>query len=94
MFLTTQTAIFCATFTLWPYTAEIYPTNVRAVGLGYGSSVGRGAAMLMPIFVGLVMSKGAPIQIVLTIFGVFALGALAVWITRTHETAGKPLETN
>jgi putative MFS transporter len=94
MFLITQTAIFCATFTLWPYTAEIYPTSVRALGLGYGSSVGRGASMLMPLLVGFVMSKGAPIQIVLTIFGIFALTALVVWITRTHETAGKPLETS
>jgi putative MFS transporter len=94
MFLTTQTAIFCATFTLWPYTAEIYPTNVRAVGIGYGSSIGRGASMLMPIFVGYIMSSGAPIQIVLVIFATFALLALAVWITRTHETAGKPLQTS
>jgi hypothetical protein len=50
--------------------------------------------MLMPLLVGFVMSKGAPIQIVLTIFGIFALTALVVWITRTHETAGKPLETS
>ena len=49
--------------------------------------------MLMPIFVGYVMSQGAPIQIVLVIFGLFALGAFTTWVTRTRETAGKPLET-
>jgi putative MFS transporter len=94
MFTIAQIAMFFAVFTIWPYTAEIYPTNVRALALGYGSSVGRGASMLMPIFVGFVMNRGAPIQIVLTIFGLFAVGALAVWITRTRETAGKPLETS
>jgi len=91
-FVVAQTACFFAIFATWPYTAEIYPTNVRALGLGYGSSVGRAASMTMPILVGFVLSRGAPIQIVLAIFGLFALGAFLVWVTRTRETAGIPLE--
>ncbi|MEJ0022923.1 MAG: MFS transporter [Alphaproteobacteria bacterium] len=94
LFMTAQTAIFFGVFTVWPYTAEIYPTNVRALAVGYGSSVGRGASMLMPIFVGFVLNQGAPIEIVLVIFGLFVLGAFTVWVTRTRETAGKPLETS
>jgi len=93
-FLVAQTFSFFAIFALWPYTAEIYPTNVRALGLGFGSSIGRASSMLMPILVGFVLSKGAPIQIVLAIFGLFAVGAFAVWIMRTRETAGIPLETS
>jgi len=45
----------------------------------------------MPILVGFVMNQGAPIQIVLAIFGLFALTAFAVWLTRTRETAGVQL---
>jgi putative MFS transporter len=93
MFVVAQTASFFAIFSTWPYTAETYPTNVRALGVGYGSSVGRASSMLMPILVGFVLNRGAPIQIVLAIFGLFALGAFFVWLTRTRETSGVPLET-
>ncbi len=87
-----KVAIFFGTYVLWPYTAESYPTHVRAVALGYSSSIGRAASMITPIFVGVVLSQGAAIEIVFASFGICALLALVIWLTRTRETAGKRLE--
>jgi putative MFS transporter len=92
LFFVAQLAMFYGTFALWPYTAEIFPTNVRAMALGYGSSIGRAASIVTPLFVGGVLSVGAPIAIVLTAFGCSALVAMTLWLTRTKETAGKPLD--
>ncbi len=88
-----KVAIFFGTYILWPYTAESFPTHVRAVALGYSSSIGRGASMMTPIFVGFVLNQGAAIEIVFGSFGVCALLALVVWLTRTRETVGRRLET-
>ncbi|WP_066796624.1 MFS transporter [Sphingomonas soli] len=93
LFFVAQVTMFYGTFALWPYTAESYPTNVRALALGYGSSVGRAASMLMPLFVGFILNEGASIGIVLAVFGFSALGAMLVWRMRTEETAGRPLYT-
>jgi putative MFS transporter len=90
--VTGQVAIFFGAFVLWPYTAETYPTDLRALGIGYGSAIGRAASMLTPLFVGFVLNQGAPIAIVFISFGLSALGALATWWMRTSETAGKPLD--
>ncbi len=86
-------AISICVVILWPFTAETYPTHARALAVGYGSSIGRCSSMLMPIFVGFVLNKGAPIAIVFAIFGLCSLGAFAVWSTRTVETAGRSLDT-
>ena len=86
-------AIFFGTYVLWPYTAETYPTNLRALALGYAASIGRGASMVTPLFVGFVLERGASISIVFGSFGLCALAATALWITRTSETAGRRLET-
>jgi putative MFS transporter len=83
---------FFGAFVVWPYTAETFPTNVRALAVGYGSSIGRGASMLMPIFVGYVLNKGAPIEIVFGMFGLCALVAFLCWVFLTRETRGKPLD--
>jgi len=87
-----KVAIFCGTYVLWPYTAESYPTHVRAVTLGYCSSIGRAASMITPIFVGFVLDRGAAIEVVYAWFGVSALIALGLWFTRTRETRGRRLE--
>ncbi len=91
MVATGQVAILFGAFIVWPYTAEVYPTDVRAFGLGYGSAVGRASSIVTPIFVGFVLNRGAPIGIVFACFGLCALGAFMVWLLRTDETAGKPL---
>lgn len=90
---TGKVAIFFGTYVLWPYTAETYPTDLRALALGYAASVGRGASMVTPLFVGFVLDRGASIDIVFAGFGLCALAAGLLWVTRTRETAGLRLET-
>lgn len=77
---------------VWPYTAENYPTRLRAVGLGVASSTARGASMLTPVVVGAVLGGGFSISIVFLVFGVCALLACVLWCTATHETARKSLD--
>ncbi len=93
MVLLGHVAISATSLILWPYTAETYPTNVRALGLGYASSIARGASMLTPLCVGVILSTGASIAIVFATFGVCAFGAFLMWVTLTRETARKPLES-
>jgi putative MFS transporter len=88
-----QLAISTSTLVLWPFTAESYPTNARALGMGYCSSIGRGASMLAPLFVGFLLNDGFDISTVFISFGVCALGAFAVWAFATRETAGRALDT-
>jgi putative MFS transporter len=88
-----QLAISTSTLVLWPFTAESYPTNARALGMGYCSSIGRGASMLAPLFVGFLLNDGFDISTVFISFGVCALGAFAVWAFATRETAGRTLDT-
>lgn len=88
-----QVAISISTFILWPYSAETYPTQVRALGLGLCSSTARGASMLTPFFVGLMLSTASSISLVFGVFAVFALAATLIWIMATRETARIKLET-
>jgi putative MFS transporter len=76
---------------LWPFTAETYPTNVRSLGLGYGSSIARGASMLTPLVAGVILNMGAPIGIVFATYGACAVGAFFIFVTLTRETARKAL---
>jgi len=78
---------------VWPYTAENYPTNVRAVALGVCSSLARAASMLTPLFVGVILNVGAPISVVFAVFAVFALAAMILWSVATTETARVRLES-
>jgi len=87
-----QIANLIGAFTLWPFTAESYPTDMRALALGYASAVGRFSSMLTPIFVGFVLNTGAPIGVVFAVFGLFALAASVIWRTRTRETRGVALD--
>jgi putative MFS transporter len=79
-------------FNVWPYTAETYPTDVRALALGYASSIGRFSSVVTPLFIGFVLNEGASISIVFACFGLCALAAFLIWLTRTRETAGMQLE--
>jgi putative MFS transporter len=82
-----------SSFMVWPYSAEIYPTYIRAVGLGLCSATARGASMLTPLLVGVILGNGGSINIVYGVFGLFAVGSFLLWTFTTTETAGRTLET-
>jgi len=87
-----QVGVSITTFILWPYSAETYPTHIRAIGLGMGSSMARGASMLTPFVVGLMLGTANSIALVFGVFSAFAIAATLLWILGTRETAGIKLE--
>jgi putative MFS transporter len=92
LIVTGQLCISVSSLIVWPYTAESYPTHIRAVALGVCSSLARAASMLTPLFVGVILNVGAPISVVFAVFALFALATMILWVTATRETARVRLE--
>jgi putative MFS transporter len=88
-----QLASSAGSLILWPFTAENYPTLVRAVALGICSSTARAASMLTPLFVGVILSSGGSIRLVFGVFGLFAVTSLVLWFKATRETARVSLDS-
>lgn len=86
-----QIGVSVGSMILWPYTAEIHDTRVRATALGASSSLARGAAMLAPLLVGGVLALTGSPTIVFIIFGACSLGVAALWLFATRETAGRQM---
>ncbi len=77
---------------LWPYTAEVYDTRVRATALGAASSLARGASMLTPLAVGGVLALSGSIAPVFLLFGASAVTVALLWTLATKETAGREID--
>ena len=73
------------------YTAELYPTEMRALGCGVGNAWLRAASVLGPYMVGLILSR-AGINSVFLMFGAFALLGGLVTLAFAVETRGRVLE--
>ena len=85
-------SITVAELALSMYTSEIYPTRMRSLGTGTGSSWARGAAMIVSPLIGLLLSVTHDARAVfLFLAGLGFLGALTVFLFAT-ETSGKVLE--
>lgn len=79
------------TFSLYLYSAELYPTRLRAMGTGLGSAWLRLGSSAGPIIVGFIMG-GAGIRYVFATFaGVLVVGAIVTWLL-APETKGRVLE--
>ena len=78
-------------FSLYLYSAELYPTRLRAVGTGFGSAWLRAGSSIGPVIVGFIVA-GVGIQYVFLAFAAIAvIGGLTV--TRFGvETKGQVLE--
>lgn len=77
---------------LWPYTAETFPTRIRATALGFFSSMNRLPPMFVPILIGGVIHWTGSIRPVFALFTFCAAVIVAVWMLFTRETAGRSLE--
>jgi putative MFS transporter len=79
------------TFSLYLYSAELYPTRLRAIGTGLGSAWLRLGSSAGPVIVGTVIA-GFGIQYVFAVFAVILLIGAAVTGLFAIETKGRVLE--
>jgi MFS transporter, putative metabolite:H+ symporter len=75
---------------LYLYTPEIYPTRMRAIGVGLSTSWLRLASAVGPPLVGMIVTKNGVHAVFLMFVGVSLVGALAGW--RMLETGNRQLE--
>jgi len=79
------------TFSLYLYSAEIYPTRLRAIGTGFGSAWLRAGSAIGPLLVGSIVGN-LGIRYVFVAFAVVALIGGLVTLLFAIETKGKVLE--
>jgi putative MFS transporter len=92
VFATASYAIIqTVTFSLYLYSAELYPTRLRAVGAGFGSAWLRIASSIGPLLIGWVVGSYS-INYVFVVFGiVLAIGGV-ICLLFAPETKGRVLE--
>ena len=78
-------------FSLYLYSAELYPTRLRAVGTGFGSAWLRAGSSIGPILVGTIVAD-LGIQYVFAAFAAVALVGGLVTLLFAIETKGRVLE--
>jgi putative MFS transporter len=74
------------------YTAELYPTRMRGIGVATGSSMSRLASIFSPIAVGALLNAKYGIESVLAMFAMAGLIGAVVFATMGIETKGRTLE--
>lgn len=77
---------FCVLYT---FAAELFPTEVRSIGIGFGSMIGRVGGVMAPFIILLQDIEGLEFLPYL-IFGVCGIlsGVWALWLP---DTTGKPI---
>jgi putative MFS transporter len=78
-------------FSLYLYSAELYPTRLRAVGTGFGSAWLRAGSSIGPILVGSIVAD-LGIQYVFAAFAAVALVGGLITLLFAIETKGRVLE--
>jgi putative MFS transporter len=78
-------------FSLYLYSAELYPTRLRAVGTGFGSAWLRAASSAGPLIVGFVVAD-LGIRYVFAAFAAIALVGGVITMLFAVETKGRVLE--
>jgi putative MFS transporter len=78
-------------FSLYLYSAELYPTRLRAIGAGFGSAWLRAGSSVGPLLVGLIVSD-LGIRYVFATFAVVLVVGGIVTLLLAIETKGKVLE--
>lgn len=78
-------------FSLYLYSAELYPTRLRAIGTAFSSAWLRAGSSVGPLLVGFIVS-GFGVRFVFIAFAVIALTGGLVTLLFAVETKGKSLE--
>jgi putative MFS transporter len=87
----TYAVIQTVTFSLYLYSAELYPTRLRAVGAGFGSAWLRIASSIGPLLVGWVIANYSISYVFVAFAIVLAIGG-TVCLAFAIETKGRVLE--
>jgi MFS transporter, putative metabolite:H+ symporter len=74
------------------YTAELYPTRMRGLGIATGSSMNRLASIFSPFAVGALLNAGYGVESVFAMFAAAGLIGLVVFVALGVETKGRTLE--
>src|SRR5574340_1110854 len=73
--------VFAVNMALYVYTAELYPTRMRAIGCAIGGAAGRIGIIVGPLTVGWILGISGSLTMVFAMFGGIALiGAIVVGI--------------
>ncbi|MCF8587598.1 MFS transporter [Gordonia liuliyuniae] len=84
--------VFSVNMALYVYTAELYPTRMRAMGAAFGGAAGRLGIIMGPLVVGWTLDHGGSLTWVFGVFAVVAaIGAVVVAIF-AEETKQRTLE--
>lgn len=84
-------ALQTVTYSLYLYSAELYPTRLRAIGAGFGSAWLRLGSMAGPWVIGAIATRGS-IAPVFLIFAVIAAACAFICLRWAPETSGQRLE--
>jgi len=79
------------TFSLYLYSAEMYPTRLRAVGTGFGSAWLRAGSSVGPLMVGSIMANLGISYVFVMFAGVVLIGGIVTMLCAI-ETKGQVLE--
>lgn len=77
---------------LWPYTGEVFPTQMRSTALGLCSAIARAGSMLTPLAVGGVLAATGSISAVFAALAAPAVVVLLLWLFTTKEMARRRLD--
>jgi putative MFS transporter len=86
-----QIGISIGSMVLWPYTAETFPTRIRALVLGTSSSLARAASSAAQPMVGYLLDRTHSHGPVFLVFGLASFAVSMLWLFGTRETAGRAM---
>lgn len=73
----------------WPTAARLYPTEIRATGVGWAVGAGRAGAVLGPLVGGYLLQSGAGLAVTFTVFAIpLLLAGVAALNIRSKDFAG------
>jgi len=76
--------------TVWIYNPELYPTRLRGIGTGAGTTIGLGSAALFPLAAAALLDGSGTIGMFLVVAGMYVVMAVASLFG--PETRGRSLE--